>query len=30
VVSRGRETLKQAATMAEVLSIFGRRLSLIS
>jgi hypothetical protein len=30
VVSRGRETLKQAATMTEVLSIFARSLSLVS
>jgi hypothetical protein len=30
VVSRGRETLKQAASMTEVLSIFGRRPSLVS
>jgi len=30
VVSCGRETLKQAASMSEVLSIFGRRPSLVS
>jgi len=30
VVSSGRETLKQAASMTEVLSIFGRRPSLVS
>ncbi len=30
VVSSGRETLKQAASMTEVLSIFGHRPSLVS
>ena len=30
VVSSCRETLKQAASMTEVLSIFGRRPSLVS
>ena len=29
VVQRGRETLKQAASMSEALSIFGRELTLI-
>ncbi|MFQ5775815.1 MAG: DUF2794 domain-containing protein [Kiloniellaceae bacterium] len=30
VVSSGRETLKQAKTMSEALSIFGRKLRVIS